>query len=397
MTYRPAILLGLLVPLLIWQRSATRAPETIEEAPAPMAATKRPRTAPAAPLRDLADAAARGTRDSLRSWASGLDDEEILDHLQTTLDRIAADTTSSKEELFHLRPLLCALAMEGGRRDIGSFLKSLESLEGLGNVVLAYPALAGHAETDPADAWERLQEMSGTLPVLGDAHTDGLENADLIFSPAEPEGIHSDGSEIAGQIFRMWTLRDSEAAKDALKEYSGGLEWSADWDDHATAALSAIIRVAGPDVVPGLTGPLGGSAPYVALRRAEIAAAVAVHDVAAAQKLGSDVGHTSRFIARWTQDDPDAALSYATSLGTQEALLAVATGLFRDDPRRAMELLYSLNDPEAAKACIGSWKDGDHDNDGAWPVFEDASPRVSRVTRKDAILIGLHRLEQPDE
>ena len=78
----------------------------------------------------------------------------------------------------------------------------------------------------------------------------------------------------------------------------------------------------------------------------------------------------------------------------QDALLAVATGLFRDDPRRAMELLYSLDDPEAAKACIGSWKDGDHDDDGAWPVFEGASPRVSRVTRKDAILIALHRLRQ---
>lgn len=396
MTYRPAILLGLLVPVLIWQRSATHAPETIEEAPAPMAATKRPRMSPAAPLAGLADAAARGTRDSLRHWASGLDDEEILDHLQTTLARIAADTTRSKEELFHLRPLLCALAMEGGRRDIESFLRSLDSIEGLGNVVLAYPALAGHAETDPADAWERLQEMSGTIPVLGDAHTDGLENADLIFSPAEPEGIHSGGSEIAGQIFRLWTLRNPEAAKDALKEYAGPLEFSADWDGLTTAALSAIVRVAGPDVVPGLQLLFEGYGSDVASRRAEISAALAVHDVAAAQKLDPDARHTDRFIARWTQDDPDAALSYATSLGTQEALRAVATGLFRDDPRRAMELLYSLDDPEAAKACIGTWKDGDHDDDGAWPVFEGASPRVSRVTRKDAILIALHRLQQTE-
>ena len=149
-------------------------------------------------------------------------------------------------------------------------------------------------------------------------------------------------------------------------------------------------------MVPGLTGPLDGADLYAALRRAEIAAALAVHDVAAAEKLGSDAEHTARFIARWTRDDPDAALSYATSLGTQEALLAVATGLFRDDPRRAMELLYSLNDPEAAKACIGTWKNGDHDDDGAWPVFEGAAPRVSRVTRKDAILIALHRLQQPE-
>ena len=376
MTYRPAILLGLLVPLLIWQRSGTRAPETIEEAPAPMAATKRPRMTPAAPLTGLADAAARGTRDSLRHWASGLDDEEILDHLQTTLDRIAADGTRPKEELFHLRPLLCALAMEGGRRDIEWFLRSLESMEGLENVVLAYPALAGHAETDPADAWERLQGTGGTFPVLGE--------------------LHSDASEIANQIFRMWTLRDPEAAKDALKEYAGPLEFSADWDDHTTAALSAIVRVAGPDVVPGLQLLFEGYGSDVASRRAEISAALAVHDVAAAQKLDPDARHTDRFIARWTQDDPDAALSYATSLGTQEALRAVATGLFRDDPRRAMELLYSLNDPEAAKACIGTWKDGDHDDDGAWPVFEGASPRVSRVTRKDAILIALHRLQQTE-
>jgi hypothetical protein len=60
-----------------------------------------------------------------------------------------------------------------------------------------------------------------------------------------------------------------------------------------------------------------------------------------------------------------------------------------------MELLYSLDDPAAAKACLGSWQDGDAD-DGAWTVFEGAAPRVSRVTRKDAILIGLHRLEQPE-
>jgi hypothetical protein len=286
--------------------------------------------------------------------------------------------------------------MEGGRRDSGSFLKSLDSLEGLGNVDLAYPALAGHAETDPADAWGRLPGMGGTLPELEGARSDGLENADLIFSPAEPEGIHSDGAEIAGQIFRIWTLRDPEAAKDALKEYAGGLEWSADWDDLSTSALAAIIRVAGPDGVPGLTGPLDGSDLYAASRRAEIAAALAVHDVAAAQKLGSDAEHSARFIARWTRDDPDATLSYATSLGTRDALLAVATGLFRDDPRRAMELLYSLNDPEAAKACIGTWKNGDHDDDGAWPVFEGAAPRVSRVTRKDAILIALHRLQLPE-
>ncbi len=394
MTYRPAILLGLLVPLLIWQRPATPAPATREEAPAPMAATKRPRMAPAAPLRGLADAAARGTRDSLRHWASGLDDEEILDHLQTTLARIAADTTSTKEELFHLRPLLCALAMEGGRRDIESFLRSLDSMEELRNVVLAYPALAGHAETDPADAWGRLQGIGARLPELEGSRSGGSENSDSLFPSSEPKGIHSGGSEIAGQIFRLWTLRDPEAAKEALKEHAGGLEWAADWDDHATAALSAIIRVAGPDVLPGLTGPLDGSGPDVASQRAEMAAALAVHDVAAAQKLGPDAEHSARFIARWTQDNPDAALSYATSLGTQEALLAVATGLFRDDPRRAMELLYSLNDPEAAKACISSWKDGDNDDDGAWPVFEGASPRVSRVIRKDAILIALHRLQQ---
>lgn len=378
MTYRPAILLGLLVPLLIWQRSATRAPETIEEIPAPMAATKRPRMAPAAPLGGLADAAARGTRDSLRYWASGLDDEEILDHLQTTLARIAADTTSTKEELFHLRPLLCALAMEGGRRDIEAFLSSLKSMEGLDGSIgnLAYPALAGHAETDPADAWLRLQ--------------------DYIAFPVELVKGRSYGWEITAEIFRLWALEDVETAKDALRAYVWDLDGATDWGVHATAALSATIRVAGPDVLPGLTGPLDGSAPEATLRRAEIAAALAVHDVAAAQKIGPDAEHSARFIARWTQDDPDAALSYATSLGTQDALLAVATGLFRDDPRRAMELLYSLDDPEAAKACIGSWKDGDHDDDGAWPVFEGASPRVSRVTRKDAILIALHRLQQTE-
>lgn len=377
MTYRPAILLGLLVPLLIWQRSATRAPETIEEAPAPMAATKRPRMAPAAPLRDFADAAARGTRDSLRSWASGLDDEEILDHLQSTLDRIAADTTSSKEELFHLRPLLCALAMEGGRRDIDWFLRAVASMEGLENVVGAYPALAGHAESDPADAWVRLEELSATL--------------------SEPEGPHSDGSEIADHIFRLWARRDPDAAMAAFGEHVADHKLVAEWDDHAIAALAAIIRVTGPDAVPGVQGILGGSGPEITSRRAEIAAALAVHDVEAAQELGPGPIHTHYFIARWTRDDPDAALSYATSLGTQEALLAVATGLFRDDPRRAMDLLYSLDDPEAAKGCIASWKDGDHDDDGAWPVFDGASPRVSRVTRKDAILIALHRLEQPDE
>jgi len=377
-SYRPAILLCLLVPLLIWHRSATRGTEPASVPLASMAASKRPRIDPSRPLAGFADAVARGTRDSLRQWAAGLDDAEIRGHVETAIARIAADTTRPKEEMFHLRPLLCALAMEGGRRDFESFLKSVDSLGGSAGFDenLGYPALAGHAETDPADAWEHLIQTSGTLPLLG-----------------EP---HSDGSEIAGQIFRMWTLRDPEAAKEALKEYAGGLEWPAEWDDQTTGALSAIIRVAGPDVVPGLTGPLDGADLYAALRRAEIAAALAVHDVAAAEKLGSDAEHTARFIARWTRDDPDAALSYATSLGTQEALLAVATGLFRDDPRRAMELLYSLNDPEAAKACIGTWKNGDHDDDGAWPVFEGAAPRVSRVTRKDAILIALHRLQQPE-
>lgn len=396
MTYRPAIFLGLLVPLLIWQRSSTRAPETREEAAPPMAATKRPRMAPAAPLRDVADAAARGTRDSLRSWASGLDDEEILDHLQTTLDRIAADTTRSKEELFHLRPLLCALAMEGGRRDIESFLRSLDSMVGSENVVLAYPALAGHAETDPADAWGRLPGIGARLPELEGSRSGGSENSDSSFPSPEPQGIHSGGSEIAGQIFRLWTLRDPEAAMAALDEYVMHKESMASWDGHAVAALAAIVRVSGPDAVPGLELLLEGYGSDVVSRRAEISAALAVHDVAAAQKLDPDARHTDRFITRWTQDDPDAALNYATSLGTQEALLAVATGLFRDDPRRAMELLYSLNDPEAARACIGSWKDGDHEDDGAWPVFEGASPRVSRVTRKDAILIALHRLEQTE-
>ena len=376
MTYRPAIFFGLLVPLLIWQRSATRAPETIEEAPAPMAATKRPRMAPA-PLAGLADAAARGTRDSLRSWASGLDDEEILDHLQTTLDRIAADGTRPKEELFHLRPLLCALAMEGGRRDIESFTGSLgdsiEAAEIAGNLV--YPAMAGHAEIDPAGAWLRLQETQQFegIPIAG--------------------GFGSNGSEIADYIFRLWVRKDPEAAKNALKEYRGELMWWTDSNDQALAALSAIIRVAGPDAAQGLVDVSGTG---FTSQCAEIAAALAAHDVAAAQKQSPDAEHSARFIARWTRDDPAAALSYATSLGTQDALLAVATGLFRDDPRQAMELLYSLNDPEAARACIGSWKDGDHDDDGAWPVFEGASPRVSRVTRKDAILIGIHRLEQTE-
>lgn len=375
MTYRPAILLGLLAPLLIWQRSANRAPGTIEELPpAPMAATKRPRIAPAAPLHGFADAAARGTRDSLRSWASGLDDEEILDHLQTTLDRIAADGTRPKEELFHLRPLLCALAMEAGRRDIEAFTGSRDSMEAAeiaGNLV--YPAIAGHAEIDPAGAWLRLQETQQFegIPIVG--------------------GFGSNGSEIADYIFRLWVRKDPEAAKNALKKYRGELMWWTDSNDQALAALSAIIRVAGPDAAQGLVDVSGTG---FTSQCAEIAAALAAHDVAAAQKQSPDAEHSARFIARWTRDDPDAALSYATSLGTQDALLAVATGLFRDDPRRAMDLLYSLNDPEAAKACIGTWKDGDHGDDGAWPVFEGAAPRVSRVTRKDAILIALHRLQQ---
>ena len=76
-------------------------------------------------------------------------------------------------------------------------------------------------------------------------------------------------------------------------------------------------------------------------------------------------------------------------------MLAVATGLLRDDPRRAMDLLHSLNDPAAAKACLESWKEGDADDD-AWPVFEGAAPRVSRVTRTHAILIGIHRFQQPE-
>jgi hypothetical protein len=54
-----------------------------------------------------------------------------------------------------------------------------------------------------------------------------------------------------------------------------------------------------------------------------------------------------------------------------------------------------LDDPAAAKACLGSWQDSDA-NDGAWPVFEGAAPRVSQVTRHHAILIGLHRLGQPE-
>jgi hypothetical protein len=116
----------------------------------------------------------------------------------------------------------------------------------------------------------------------------------------------------------------------------------------------------------------------------------------AARAFGTGPLPTHRFIARWTDDDPDPALSFATSLGTQEALLAVAKGLLRDDPRRAMELLYSLDDPAAAKACLVSWSSSDA-NDGAWPVFENAAPRVSRVTRDDAILIGRHRLEQAEE
>ena len=378
MTYRPAILLGLLVPLLIWHRSATRAPGTIEEIPAAMAATKRPRIAPAAPLTGLADAAARGTRDLLRNWAAGLDDAEIRGHVETAIARIAADTTRPKEEMFHLRPLLCELAMEGGRRDIGSFIEFHDSLETDGfDCNLVYPALAGHAETDPADAWRQLREVGPSPEQL-------------------PGGSQSYcRPEIADHIFRLWARRDPEAAMAALGEHVARHDQMCYWDGHAVSALAAIVRVAGPDVVPGLGAILGGSGPAVTSRRAEFAAALAVHDVAAAQELGPGPIHTHYFIARWTHDDPDAALAYATSLGTRDALLAVATGLLRDDPRRAMDLLHSLNDPAAAKACLESWKEGDAD-DGAWPVFQGAAPRVNRVTRTHAILIGIHRFQQPE-
>lgn len=368
----------MLVPLLIWHRSATRGTEQAEPAPAPaaFAATKRPRVDPPRPLAGLADAAARGTRDSLRQWAAGLDDAEIRGHVETAIARIAADTTRPKEEMFHLRPLLCALAMEGGRRDIDSFIEFQDSLETDGfDCNLVFPALAGHAETDPADAWQQLREVNGILPPL--------------------EGIPLNGSEIADYIFRLWARRDPGAAMAAFGEHVEDLKNVADWDDHAIAALAAIVRVVGPDAVPGLQVMLGGSGPAINSRRAEIAAALAVHDVAAAQELGPGPIHTHYFIARWTHDDPDAALSYATSLGTLDALLAVATGLLRDDPRRAMDLLHSLADPAAAKACLESWKEGEADDD-AWPVFQGAAPRVSRVTRTHAILIGIHRFQQPE-
>ncbi len=378
MSYRPAIVLCLLVPLLIWHRSATRGAKEAEPAPAPLASSKRPRVDPPRPLAGLADAAARGNRDSLRQWVTGLDDAEIREHVETAIARIAADTTRPKEEIFHLRPLLCALAMEGGRRDIDSFIEFFNSLETGGfDCNLVYPALAGHAEADPADAWRQLREVGPSPEQL-------------------PGGSQSYcRPEIADHIFRLWVRRDPEAAVDALKEYAGDLlEWPPDWDDYTTPALSAIIRIAGPHVVPGLNGLFEGYGSNVALQRAKIAAALAVHDVAAAQELDSNAEHTHYFIAHWTHDDPDAALAYATSLGTREALLAVATGLLRDDPRRAMDLLHSLNDPAAAKACLESWKESDADDD-AWPVFQGAAPRVSRVTRTHAILIGIHRLQQP--
>ncbi len=378
MSYRPAIVLCLLVPLLIWHRSSTRGTEPAPVPLAAMAASKRPRTDPPRPLAGLADAVARGTRDSLRQWVTGLDDGEIRGHVETAIARIAADTTRPKEEMFHLRPLLCALAMEGGRRDIDSFIEfwySLDAAQFEGDLV--YPALAGLAEIDPAGAWRQRQQK-----------------AQLAAQPL-PGASNSYCPEITDHIFRLWARRDPDAAMAAFGEHVKDQKHVADWDDHAIAALAAIIRVTGPDAMPGLQGILGGSGPEITSRRAEIAAALAVHDVAAAQELGPDAEHTHRFIARWTHDDPDAALSYATSLGTRDALLAVATGLLRDDPRRAMEILYSLNDPGAAKACLQSWKEGDAD-DGAWPVFQGAAPRVSRVTRTHAILIGLHRLEQPD-
>ncbi len=367
-SYRPAILLCALVPLLLWQRSTTPA-EVPEPAASPMAPTKRPRSTSSKPLAGFGDAAARGNHDSLRSWAAGLSDPELRENLEATVDRITQDTTASKEELFHLRPLLCALAMEGGRRDISGFTQYLWSMgpENGQNSLFSdavFPAIAGHAENNPADAWARLQGAS----MLGSRS----------FVAGE---LYPEGTEIADYIFRLWASQDPAAAISGIEEFvSTGQDLTA-WKSHA---ISAIARVRGPEEVSRLVHHLD----FPTLHK--ISAVLAMRDPQAV-----DPAYAPEFLPLWTHEDPDAALAYATSLGTQEALLAVAKGFLRDDPRRAMDLLYSLNDPEAATALLKSWQPGDA-NDGAWPVFPGAAPRVNANTRKDAIFFALHRLQPPE-
>jgi hypothetical protein len=377
-SYRLAILLCALVPLLLWQRSTPGVAKTEGPPAAPMAATKRPRAAPSPPLGGFADAAARGTRDSLRHWAAGLGDAEILEHLATAIAQVEQDPTRPSELQFRLRPLLCALAMEGGRRDIDGFLRSLESLgtataeeedpfDGTrvtfplaGKLVL--PAIAGHADVDPADAWERLRR-SGPGALL-------------------------EGSEIVSHVFYSWAGHDTAATMATLAEMHETGDWSLAMQAYAAAGM---VRRIGPEMsVPSWLDFTGDS-----LAGIEFAAALAAHDPQAALARSSEPAFVDGFISRWTHADPDAALAFATAQGRPEALVAVARGLLRDDPRRAIELLDSLNDPAAARACLSSWQDAACDDD-AWPVFEGAAPRVSLTTRKDAILLGLHRFPETE-
>ena len=105
------------------------------------------------------------------------------------------------------------------------------------------------------------------------------------------------------------------------------------------------------------------------------------------------------YLRTWARDQPDEALAFARTLDSNEkALRYVASGMARDDPQRAIQVLAMRPESEVSTGNILEFwmlSPADVANDQAWPIYEGAAPRVSATERNETIFRAAESMELP--
>jgi hypothetical protein len=384
--------LGVVVVALLVVIATRRNPSAAENQQAPAKETKSALRGDASRIDGLSAALARGTPDSLRTWVSGLDDAALRQHLEKCVEWLAEDSKSP--EALRFRAVLAALAMEGGRRDVEGFtayLKDKAVAEKRVGVGVRFregvnAAIAGYAESNPADAWRRLQ---------GEVVHDFGKGVSHEFTNC---------LEAAAQTFQLWTERDPDAALAAIHDFPsvGGPGTS-----RFVGAVGAFAASCPAEELPGLISwakrqtPSDGSDNKAPALIRSLAANLARRDPQAAWDLVTSGNWESpeEYLRIWACDQPDEALAFARTLDSNEiALRYVASGMARDDPQRAIQVLAMHPDSEVSTGSILEFwmlSPADIANDQTWPIYKGAAPRVSATERNEVIFRAAESMGLP--
>lgn len=352
-----------------------------------------------------------------RSWAAGMEQKELENEIVKWMGEIHWGCRSP----YRIQERLSLLFQEWGSRDVDAALRFLER-ENIGQLLsddsivrpgdaLSYSAIIGHAEKQPADAWQRL------LNVLNQ-RKEMLERNGAYLRPWIDELA-------AESVFRTWYKARPEEALQALKNHDSWFDITHDQlmkgitsrSNECSLLLGSALRAVMSETKDAALREkifqefVVSNSDFDEREAGVTLSGVFEHDPQQAwewvgtdgidwndqMKYSKPVSKAYLAILMWSSRDPAAAKDFLNSLGTgdHQPLLfeAYLYGQLQKHPERFVELLDSPAFADYKKLIVRPYVFLEQymSKRIPWPVTYDGDPQpdyLSRLERLEKALLA---------